>query len=140
MPPEPPDPAAVADVDALHRQIHRTFLVAIAVSAAAAAFAGFPDPEPAPDPRITSVAIALGLGSIVLRRLSTSPMIGPRAELRLGVAGLACAAALALLGVFIGWSQGAGRTGLAYAGAAFILSARPPIPSHLRVRRRRIDD
>ncbi len=138
-PPTPGSDGPTA-VDALHRQIHRTFLIAIAVSAAAAALSGFADHEPPPDQTTTAAAIAIGLSCVVLRRLSTSPMIGARAELRLGVAGLACGAALALLGAFIAWSDGAGRTGLAYAGAAFILCARPPIPSHLRVRRRRLDD
>jgi len=120
--------------------MHRGFLVSIGVSAAAAALAGFPDSEPLPNQATTLAAIALGLGCIVLRRLSTSPMIEVRAEFRLGAAGLACGAALALLGAYTAWTQDAGRTGLAYAGAAFILCARPPIAAHLRVRRRRIDD
>lgn len=131
-----PDPSPL---DVLHRRVHRAFLVAIAVSAVAAALAGFPSPEPVPDRVTTAVAVGLGLCCVVFRRLSTSPMIGPRSEVALGSAGLACGAALALLGAFTAWTQGAGRTGLAYAGAAFILCARPPIASHLRVRRRRID-
>ena len=142
LPPEPPEagtPPPGAELDALHRRIHRTFLVAIAVSAAAAALSGFADAEPPPARATTMLAIGLGLGCIVLRRLALSPMIGPRAELRLGVAGLVCGAALALLGATIAWTQDAGRTGLAYSGAAFILCARPPIPSHLRVRRHKVD-
>ncbi len=138
--PPPADPAAgPTALDTLHRQIHRTFLGAIAVSAVAAVLAGFADSEPALSQATTFAAIGLGLGCVVLRRLSTSPMIGPRAELRLGVAGLAAGAGLALLGAFVAWDQDAARTGLAYCGGAFILCARPPIPSHLRVRRRRID-
>ena len=136
----PTGSAGPAPLDELHKRVHRGFLVAIAVSAGAAALAGFPDSEPMPQQTTTLAAIALGLGCIVLRRLSTSPMIGLRAEFRLGAAGLALGAGLALLGAFTAWTQDAGRTGLAYAGAAFILCARPPVPSHLRVRRRRIDD
>ncbi len=145
MPEAPTRPDATAgsepsSLDGLHRQIHRTFLGAIAVSAVAAAVSGFADTEPALSQSTTFAAIALGLGCVILRRLSTSPMIGARAELRLDVAGLACGAGLALLGAFIAWDQEAARTGLAYCGGAFILSARPPIPSHRRVRRRRLDE
>lgn len=127
-------------LDDLHRRVHRGFLVAIAASAGAAALAGFAEAEPPPDGFTTTVAVALGLACVILRRLSTSPMIGVRAEFRLGAAGLASGAMLALLGAFMAWTHDAGRTGLAYAGAAFILCARPPIASHLRVRRRRVDE
>ena len=138
MPSEPSE--AENPLDTLHRRIHRSMLGAIGISALAAILAGFAEVEPAPDPTTTFLAIASGLGCVVLRRLSTSPMVGPRAEIGLGAAGLACGAALALLGAFIAWDHDAARTGLAYAGGAFILCARPPIPSRLRVRRRRLDD
>jgi drug/metabolite transporter (DMT)-like permease len=137
--PDPSRPTTPTPIDDLHRRMHRGFLVAIAASALSAGLAGFAKAEPPPDGFTTGAAVALGLACVVLRRLSTSPMIGPRSEFGLGAAGLASGAMLALLGAFIAWDHDAARTGLAYAGAAFILCARPPIPSHLRVRRRRID-
>jgi hypothetical protein len=133
-------PDAPTPLDELHRRVHKGFLIAIAASAGIAALAGFSESEPPPDGFTTGVAVALGLACVVLRRLSTSPMIGVRAEFGLGAAGLASGALLALLGAFTAWHHEAGRTGLAYAGAAFILCARPPIASHLRVRRRRIQE
>lgn len=137
----PPETTEVDNpLDTLHRRIHRTMLGAIGVSALASILAGFAEVEPAPQPTTTFAAVAFGLGCVVFRRVSTSPMVGPRAEIGLGAAGLACGAALALLGAFIAWEHEAARTGLAYAGGAFILCARPPIPSRLRVRRRRLDD
>jgi hypothetical protein len=126
-------------IDALQRRIHRSMLAAILVSGAVAATSGFADTEPPPREVTTFVAVALGLVCVVMRRLSTSPMVGPRAEVALDAAGLATGALLALLGAWIAIDQDAGRTGLAYAAAAFILCVRPPIPSHLRVRRRKLD-
>lgn len=114
-------------------------LAAILVSGAVAATSGFADTEPAPRQATTFAAVALGLFCVVMRRLSTSPMVGPRSEIALDAIGLATGALLALLGAWIAFNQDAGRTGLAYAAAAFILCLRPPIASHLRVRRRRID-
>jgi hypothetical protein len=132
-------PPQLTELDLLHRKIHRSFLGAILVSTVAVVASGFAETEPAPLRTTTFVAVGLGLGCVILRRLTTSPMISPRTELRLGVAGLACGAGLALLGAFIAWDHDAARTGLAYCGAAFILCARPPVPAHLRVRRRHID-
>lgn len=139
-PSSPPPPESDAQpVDRLRRRIHRSMLAAIGASALVAATSGFADTEPAPGQATTIAAVALGLACVVLRRLATSPMIGPRAEIFLDAAGLACGAALALLGAWIAIEQDAGRTGLAYAGGAFILCLRAPIASHMRVRRRRID-
>lgn len=145
MPPEPVgDMQANAGendvIDALHRKIHKSFLGAIAASAVACLAAGFADVEPTLARQTTFAAVGLGLGCVILRRLSTSPMLGPRAELRMGIAGLACGALLALLGAFVAWDQEAARTGLAYTGGAFILCARPPVSPQLRVRRRSLDD
>jgi peptidoglycan/LPS O-acetylase OafA/YrhL len=133
----PPSPT---NLDDLQRRVHRAFLIAIGVSAGFAALHGFAESEPPPHQTTTIAAVLLGLGCVVLRRLSTSPMIEARPEFWLGAAGLACGAALALLGTFTAWAHDAPRIGLAYAGAAFILCARPPIPAHQRVRRRSIPD
>jgi hypothetical protein len=129
----------VERLDQTHRTIHRSTLFLLALAAVAALAAGLPDVEPVPDVETTMLALGLGAGCIVLRRFSSSPVIAPRTEMMLGIAGLACGACLGLLGAGLAWQAGAGRTGLAYAAAGFIFCIRAPAPLHARVRRHELE-
>lgn len=142
MPPDRPPTAPVAPsdgapdptplVEAL-RRTRRSVFVLLACSAGAIVLGGFAGDEPPPDAVTTTAAIGLGLGTIVLRQLGGSPVIGARTRMFLLVGSLVCAGALGLLGVFVAWSAGGARTGILFTLAGVIFAARPHAPA-LRAR------
>lgn len=110
------------------RTAHRATLVLVALLAGLAALQPRAPEEPAPDPSFTAVAFAFGVGTIVLRRLSSSPVITESTRLTLAVCTYACGVALAGLGSYLAMDFGQARTGLAFALGAFILCLRPIAP------------
>ena len=113
-------------LDRTLRTSHRAVLAMIALSAVLSAIQLGDGDDDAPDPTITTVAIALGLGTVLARRVSTSPVISLRPRVTLLVCAYACAVALAVLGTFVALTRGQSQIGLMFALAAGIFSLRPP--------------
>jgi hypothetical protein len=105
----------------------RRGVIALLIGAAVlCAAAGFPDEEPVPDRQTTVIALGFALATVLLRRLASSPVLRERARSRLLRLTWAAAIGLAATGVWVAWSQGATRTGLAYAAVALLFSAARP--------------
>jgi hypothetical protein len=124
MPQPIPSPAGVQFQSAL-RNTHRSVLAVLAVCAVVIATRESAV-EPTPDRFYTVLAIGAALATIVLRRLSTSPVAGFRARVGFALAGLVCAASLGLVGVVVAVELDAKQTGLVYTLAAAIFSLRAP--------------
>lgn len=116
--------------DALNRslrQLHHCVLGLLAACALAAALApGAGGGNALPPRSYTLAAIGLALGTVVSRRLSTSPVVGPRAQPRLAVASLVFAAVLGLVAAALGLQHGATQPALVFTLAAAVFVLRPP--------------
>lgn len=125
-------PAAPAPQDRALRRAHRGTLGLLVACAIGIGARGFEGPEPPPDRLIGSLAVALALGSIVARRLGTSPVIGARAATAASLVSFALIGALGLLGVHLAWNFSAPETGLLVTLGGAIFALRPAAPAGVR--------
>jgi hypothetical protein len=114
------------ELDRTLRTGHRTVLAMIAACALFSAMQSSVDEEPPPDPVTTTVALALAVGTIVARRVSTSPVVSDRTRVTMIVSSWSCAFAIAVLGAFLATNEARTQTGLVFALAAGIFCLRPP--------------
>ena len=107
--------------------LHRSVLALLAACALSAWLSGDPELADAAPPRDwTLAAVGLAVGIIATRRLASSPVIGLRASVRLGIASLVLAGALGLLAAALSWQFGASQSALVFALAAAVFVLRPP--------------
>lgn len=116
----------LSGLNASLRRAHRSALVTLALCAVFCALQQWPQEEPPPDRHTTVVAVALALSTIVLRRFSTSPVMGARPRVGVLMASYGAAVALGLTGAYAASMLSAVQTGLVFCVAAAIFCLRPP--------------
>ncbi len=108
------------------RNTHRAVLALIAVCLLVSLTAEAPADEPPPDRTLTLIALCVAAMAIVLRRLSTSPVLSPRTGLFLSLGALLACAGVALAGAYAAVSLAATQTGVAFSLAGGIFALRRP--------------
>jgi len=127
-------PATPSPLIAALRHTQRSVLGLLVCCAIAAVLSGFAPEEPPPDRWTATLGVGLGLGTIVLRRLGASPVIGARTAVLLVLGSLVLAGGLGLLGAWIAFRADATRSGLLLTLAGVIFALRPVAPAAARLR------
>ena len=118
-----------AALQQLLRKLHRAVLILLGACALWIVFQGFNDPPSPPDQWILTLGVGLGLGTVILRRVGSSPKRPPQTALFLLMGALLLAGSLGLFGSWIAWSTGATQTGLLFTLAGLIFAIRPSRPN-----------
>jgi hypothetical protein len=119
-------PPTANALDSSLRRAHRSALAALALCAVVIAVQQAAENEPPPERDVTLVVLALGVGTVVTRRLGTSPVIQARTRVFLTLASYLGAVGIGMAGVLIATGTGARQTGLVFTAAAIIICIRPP--------------
>jgi hypothetical protein len=122
MAPTAPDSAPL---ERAMRNTRRSVLGVLATCALLIFVHGFGGDEPPPDRLVATAAIVLALGAIVMRRVSTSPVIRPKTSIFLRLGALMTCAALGGLGVYLAYGLATPLSGILFTLAGIVFALRP---------------
>lgn len=129
MTPETPDPAPH---ERAMRSTRLSVLGGLAVCALLILTHGFEGEEPPPDRLMATAAVLLALGSVVLRRIGSSPAMRPQTAIFLHLGALMMCGALGLLGVYLAYGLASPQSGILFTLAGVIFALRPTPAVRLR--------